>query len=472
MKLYWQAACCVTALCLVGPAAAQDNHYWSNQFGSRSALMGGAVVGGVRDTSAGCYNPGALGFIDNPSLSVSGNAYQYQTIEIRNGIGFAEDLKSDRIQAVPTLLSGIMKFENAPDHTLGYSVISKTNFAAKFTGRIEGFGDIIPEDRSPGEEEFIGQVSDDTDTREIWFGGSYAYKISENISVGGSVFIPVRNQNGNSTYVARTISSDSDVTSVTGLTSTDYYNIRALGKFGAAADFSPLRVGLTFTTPSLDITGDGEVSRDLTATNIAAEGTDPFSFVANDRQDGLDAEYESPLSVALGADFTIEESGTTIAFAVEYFDSTDAYGVISPEDRPFLRPSDAETGFSSADFLRVYSSADEVVNFSIGVEQEITKNTKGYLSFRSDMSSREDNVEQAGIDPTIASYDLYHVTAGGAYRTERSEIAFGLMYSFGTDDNYSQQVDFDTATEDNLLSREADTTKIDYIAITYIVVST
>jgi len=28
------------------PVYSQDHHYWSQQFGSRSALMGGAVVGG------------------------------------------------------------------------------------------------------------------------------------------------------------------------------------------------------------------------------------------------------------------------------------------------------------------------------------------------------------------------------------------------------------------------------------------
>ena len=37
---------------------AQEMNYNTFQVGSRSALMGGAVVGGVRDTSATFYNPG------------------------------------------------------------------------------------------------------------------------------------------------------------------------------------------------------------------------------------------------------------------------------------------------------------------------------------------------------------------------------------------------------------------------------
>ena len=37
---------------LATPAAAQDNHYWTTQFGNRARLLGGAVVGSATDLSA------------------------------------------------------------------------------------------------------------------------------------------------------------------------------------------------------------------------------------------------------------------------------------------------------------------------------------------------------------------------------------------------------------------------------------
>ena len=70
--------CALTACAIVPPqnAVAQDTHYWSNQYGPKSMLLSGAVIGSVHDMSATFYNPGALGYIDKPDLLLSANAYQ------------------------------------------------------------------------------------------------------------------------------------------------------------------------------------------------------------------------------------------------------------------------------------------------------------------------------------------------------------------------------------------------------------
>ena len=59
----------LSSLCcsIIIPLFAQDANYWTNQYGTRSTLLGGAVVGSVLDLSGTYYNPGGLGLIDKPS---------------------------------------------------------------------------------------------------------------------------------------------------------------------------------------------------------------------------------------------------------------------------------------------------------------------------------------------------------------------------------------------------------------------
>src|SRR5688572_28339145 len=105
------------ALCLACCAGvwAQDQNYWFQQFGTRSHLLGGSVVGGVDDTSAGYYNPSRLAFVDNPELSVSATVYQFDRFFIRDGAGKDRDLMSINWRVVPSLVSGIHNFDFAPD---------------------------------------------------------------------------------------------------------------------------------------------------------------------------------------------------------------------------------------------------------------------------------------------------------------------------------------------------------------------
>ena len=45
---------------LTARAYAQTAHYWTDQYGSRSRLLGGAVIGSVDDLAAVYYNPARL----------------------------------------------------------------------------------------------------------------------------------------------------------------------------------------------------------------------------------------------------------------------------------------------------------------------------------------------------------------------------------------------------------------------------
>ena len=102
---------CSLLIILTQNTFGQDTHYWTQQYGTRSTLLAGAVIGGVRDNSAIYYNPGALGFIQNKDLSVSANAYQFDRIKMQNGAGKDINLKSNTLQTMPLIISGVFKLK-------------------------------------------------------------------------------------------------------------------------------------------------------------------------------------------------------------------------------------------------------------------------------------------------------------------------------------------------------------------------
>jgi hypothetical protein len=131
---------------------AQINHYQSNQVGARSSMLGGAVVGYVRDNSAVYYNPSGLAYIDNSSLSVIGDAVSIEYLYEHHGAGTDVGLRSLSAEATPQIFSGILKSKKNPILTINYAVInvyaSRTPTFAKSSGTYDLFKAL------PGEENY------------------------------------------------------------------------------------------------------------------------------------------------------------------------------------------------------------------------------------------------------------------------------------------------------------------------------
>src|SRR5512145_990276 len=66
---------------------AQEGHYWSQQYGTRAELLGGAVVGSVMDLSSSYYNPAALALMPDPSVLLSGQALQDISFSVEDSTG-------------------------------------------------------------------------------------------------------------------------------------------------------------------------------------------------------------------------------------------------------------------------------------------------------------------------------------------------------------------------------------------------
>ena len=114
--------------------------------------------------------------IDSTSISISGNIYSAELINFKNGAGQGEDVGFDYLHAVPLIVSGLIRVKDNPRIKFGYAILGKTNTKFASTERKSYFRNLIPDNESPGSEEFIGQYTLNNTLAESAFvvGGGYA----------------------------------------------------------------------------------------------------------------------------------------------------------------------------------------------------------------------------------------------------------------------------------------------------------
>ena len=108
-------------------AFSQDTHYWNTQYGPRSMLLSGAVIGSIADMSATYYNPGALGYIKKPELLLSANVYEISTLTVQDGGGEGIDLESNGFNPLPNMLAGAFRKSWLGENKLAYSLLLKSD---------------------------------------------------------------------------------------------------------------------------------------------------------------------------------------------------------------------------------------------------------------------------------------------------------------------------------------------------------
>ncbi|MCK5720538.1 MAG: hypothetical protein KAH84_11425 [Thiomargarita sp.] len=453
---------CFSIFIFFQTAFAGDHHYWDQNFGSRSSLMSGVVVGGVRDTSAGFYNPGALGFVKQHSLSVSANAYQLERLSINNGLGTGDSLDSDQINIIPILASGTLFLKYFPEHTFGYSLLAKTTSSTNISGRVEKITDVLDTvnlagtKHFEGDEKYIGQVFADSEVTELWGGISWANQINPNISIGATLFTAFRQQTQSENITVRAANNNM-MASLDKLDYIDFWNIRLLLKLGLAAEINKWKLGATVTLPSRNLFGQATVAGENSFSNLYDSETNEFtSDLVSNRQENMNITYKTPLSIAIGAEYAITEK-TNLAATVEWFKEKKQYDVITPGSYSFLRNIvvDEFLAFQDDDqkeLIKVKDGAESVINFGVAVEHSFTKTVKAYLSFSVD---HETNPNTGENSLGIMTWDVYHITSGVAFKRKRSELAIGFNYGIGRPQtNFKQVTNFEEIGNNILLGEE------------------
>jgi hypothetical protein len=405
----------VAALFAASPAAGQDSQYWTEEFGNRARLLGGAVVGNAVDMSATFYNPGGLAMVDKPEILLAGTVLQYERFTLKRPQGLQVDFVSSRFGSVPSLFAGEIGHKPEKRDRFAYSFLTRQPFEFRTSSRLS----LTPGDVGlPGNLTLLsGDFRTDQNLSEYWVGGTWARRMSDRYAIGATPFIAVRNHRFRSQELVEGL-ADTAAFVFDRASDFTYQHWRLLAKIGIAWDLDPWRLGAALTTPSVGIWGSGDVSYDRVFVSQVNPGGPPPPEVTSNTQEGLDADFQSPLSIALGASRAL--GNTKVHLTTEWFNSVKQTKVLEPED--FLSQPAGEV----VD-LNVNYEMKAVFNGAIGVEHGFREGFTGYGSFRTDFSG---NVPASTT--TFSTWDIYHVTGGAQIATGSASFTFGGIVSFGS----------------------------------------
>lgn len=432
------------------PGTAQDTHYWDTQYGPRSMLLSGSVIGSVNDMSGTYYNPGALGYMEKPELLLSANVYAVSSLTIRDGGGDGLDLETNDFNLLPNMLAGAFRKSWLGKNKLAYSFLTRYRFNTKVRGARTDRLDVL--DQYPGEEDFAGGLKVSAKSSELWTGLTWSRGTQGWIGFGVTTYFSIKNLDTENQLFAQALSDSGQMALYYDVRNYDSSVYSLLWKAGLGFDLEPVTLGLTVTTPNVEIHGSGRTTLNNSHVGIDTNGdgeiNDGFQATV---QENVDANYRSPLSVGAGA--ALHTDKWVFNLSAEWFDAIDKYDTL--ELQPFVSQETGETINPE-----LAHKAVSVLNYAAGIEYK-GKKYGGYLGVNTDFSSFDPE-----SDVAVTGYDLYHIAGGTDIVMKRTKLTLGIGYAWGSEKIY-QVIDLNPGDDDTVLNPD-DQVELSYNRWTFI----
>jgi hypothetical protein len=249
---------------------------------------------------------------------------------------------------------------------------------------------------------------------EPWIGISWAYPLNENLGFGITQYIAIRSHRGR-LQTTQQVSDTSGQSALNLLRDFSYYNVRLLWKVGLIYKLDRLNLGLTVTTPSINLFGSGRLYLNSSLTdNTGNFESDLDAFY----QDDLNTFYSSPFSIAVGASYTFESS--RIYFTSEWFHALNQFNIFDAKGLSY------EFGGQVIP-VQLTHVLNSVINFGVGIQYRFGTDLGTYFGFNTDFSAvRSDSTSNIAI----GTWDIFHFTIGASFRLYKIDFNLGLGYGF------------------------------------------
>jgi len=401
---------------------AQDGHYWTQQYGTRSMLLSGSIIGGVDDLGAVYYNPARLSQVTNSAFLLSADVYEWNTIKIEDAFGNNKNASKSDFGGVPSLAAGSFKIGFLKNHYFAWAILVRQNQDLNIAYKDEVYDDVI--ENFPGEEHFGAEIIQSAKAKEEWMGFSWAYPLNEKWSIGASGYLSIINNKKGNIINMQALTSNNDVAiyKFNKAYSFNHYNL--LGKLGLSYASEKFILGLTVLTPSLRLQGEGNYQHELLFSGI--EGvTETEDTYTTSYQNKLKTNYRSPWAVGAGLTYFIGKS--RLHFSAEWYNAVPKYTIM--EAANYLGQSGGDTN--------VFKMVDEfksVINAGVGLRLHLSEKIAFYTSFSTDFSAVTDNLSrftenEAEAYNSVFKSNFYHYGGGFVLDLEGADITLGATYT-------------------------------------------
>jgi hypothetical protein len=398
---------------------AQDTNYWTYQYGTKSTLLGGSVIGSVLDLSGTFYNPGGLALMKDPDVLLANMAYQYPTYSMKKLNESDVELSDSIIRPAPSMVAGILNLKTKQKYILAYSYFTRHMVEMDIVGTVVNSFNLFED--LPGNEEVFARVVLNETLSETWAGLTWAYRVAENIGIGITQYLTLRSHEAQFQLVTEILPVHRDLIFNLNSSEYEYLHISTLWKLGLALDFRKWTLGLTLTTPSIKLYGIGAAGFNVTSIGQFPDETDQSeSEMSADYQQDVNSHFSTPFSIGFG--FTYKLKSTKLYFSAEWYSAIKKFTVLDLE-KSYSQTSGEEIDFS------ITHEVDSVINVAIGIEHVLSKRFAAYASFRTDYSAES---LESDANLTITNWDLFHFVVGAIFSINKYNFTFGIGYSYGT----------------------------------------
>ena len=404
------------------PCKAQDGHYWTQQYGTKSMLLSNSVIGGVEDLGAVYYNPGRLAVIPNSAFLLSGNVYEYNGIDISNAAGTSKSVSTSSIKGVPSLVAGTFKIKLFPKHYFAYAVLTRQQGDLSFSYQEEVHKDVISS--LPGDEYFGGEITATQKSQEQWIGLTWSYAPIPKLSVGVTTNFSANNEARGSSINLQALSQNNGVALYRYDREISYKQNGLLWKVGLASTLGKWQLGLTATTPIVELSGKGTYRYEEFFSAIP--GMTQTERYSSSYQKGLATHYKTPWSV--GAGVTRPMGRNKIHVSTEWYGGTPKYSVMQAASHITQSNPTDTVHFNLVD------KSKSVWNVGVGTEIYLSEHVSGFASFSTDFTSVESDItrfieRKAEANNSSWNADFYHIGGGVVVNLKRAAITLGATHT-------------------------------------------